>query len=177
MRLAGDFLTCLCRVQRHFILCLSYNVKQVKPILHIQNENKLKNRTISKKVLSFRNGYNTATIFRNLQMNSLTIRGHRIFERHYHLWGRICFLYNKPSNPLHRSRGNLIHNLDLRKCWAALCNESMSHQHTIEQWLHVHVMFIAQIEWLKLYKRSVLKLLLGSAGRAISKYQRSNDQK
>ena len=88
MRFAGDFQTFLYRVQRHFILFLSNNVKQVKPILHRQKENKSNNRTISKKVLSFRNGYYTATIFRNLQMSSLTIREHGVFERHYHLWGR-----------------------------------------------------------------------------------------
>ena len=45
----------------------------------------------------------------------------------------IGFLYNNPSNPLHRSRGNPIHHLNLGKCCAALDNGSRSHQHTIEQ--------------------------------------------
>jgi hypothetical protein len=45
----------------------------------------------------------------------------------------IGFLYNNSSNPIHRSRGNTIHNLDLGKCCAALDNGSTSHQHTTEQ--------------------------------------------
>jgi thioredoxin-related protein len=38
-----DFLPVLCRMQRHFILCLSYNVNQVKTFLNIQYLNKLNN--------------------------------------------------------------------------------------------------------------------------------------